>query len=165
MPEIPADAARARVTRARMEKLAWLLDGAVPVPGTKFRFGLDSIIGLIPGIGDAIGLLLGAAILYESVRVGVPRGTIVKMVGNSVADTLGGLVPVVGDLFDFAFKSNKRNAALLMSHLDIVDARPATAPARRGSRVLAILLVAGFLGAAIGVLWWAVSRILGLLSP
>lgn len=86
------------------------------------------------------------------------------MVGNSVADTLGGLVPVVGDLFDFAFKSNKRNAALLISHLDTVDARPATAPARRGSRLLAVLLVAVFLGAAIGVLWWTASRILGYLS-
>ena len=160
MPEIPADAARVRITRARMEKLAWLLDGAVPVPGTKFRFGLDSIIGLIPGVGDAVGLLLGAAILYESVRVGAPRATIAKMVGNSVADTVGGLVPVVGDLFDFAFKSNKRNAALLIAHLDTVDAQPVVERSRRGSRVLAVLLVAAFLGVAIGLLWWVWSWIL-----
>lgn len=160
MPSIHPDASRARVTRARMEKLAWLLDGAVPVPGTKFRFGLDSIIGLIPGIGDAVGLLLGAAILYESVRVGAPRATLAKMVGNSVVDTVGGLVPGIGDLFDFAFKSNKRNAALLMEHLDTVDAQPAAEQARRGSRLLAILLVGGFLAAAIGLLWWVWSWLL-----
>lgn len=160
MPEIPADAARARITRARMEKLAWLLDGAVPVPGTRFRFGLDSIIGLIPGIGDAVGLLLGATILYESVRVGAPRATIAKMVGNSVVDTLGGLVPVVGDLFDVAFRSNKRNAALLIAHLDTVDAQAVVGASRRGSRVLALLLVAAFLGAAIGLLWWVWSWLL-----
>ncbi len=160
MPEISPDAARARVTRARMEKLAWLLDGALPVPGTKFRFGLDSIVGLIPGVGDAVGLLMGAAILYESVRVGAPRGLVAKMVGNSVADTLGGLVPVVGDLFDVAFRSNKRNAALLMEHLDSVDARPAAEKGRSGSPVLAVLLVAVFLGSAIALLWWFWSWIL-----
>lgn len=160
MPPSHPDAARAKVTRARMEKLAWLLDGAVPVPGTKFRFGLDSIIGLIPGIGDAVGLLLGAAILYESVRVGAPRATVAKMVGNSVVDTLGGLVPGIGDLFDFAFKSNKRNAALLMEHLDTVDALPAAEHAGRGSRMLAVLLVGGFLAAAIGLLWWVWSWLL-----
>ena len=160
MPDLAADAARAKVTRARMEKLAWLLDGAVPVPGTKFRFGLDSIIGLIPGIGDAIGLLMGAAILYESVRVGAPRALVARMVGNSAIDTLGGLVPVVGDLFDVAFRSNKRNAALLMAHLDTVDALPADPERHRGSRVLAVLLVATFVGAAIGLLWWVWSWIL-----
>lgn len=105
-----------------MEKLAWLLDGAIPVPGTKFRFGLDSIIGLIPGVGDAIGLLLGAGILYESVRIGVPRALLGKMIGNAALDTLGGLVPGLGDLFDFAFRSNARNARLLMQHLDALDA-------------------------------------------
>lgn len=160
MPEKPPDAIRARVTRARMEKLAWLLDGALPVPGTKFRFGLDSIIGLIPGVGDAIGLLLGAAILYESVRVGAPRATLLKMVGNSVIDTVGGLVPGIGDIFDFAFKSNKRNAALLAEHLDSIDALPAPERARGGSRLLGVLLVVVFLGVAIGLLWWAWSWLL-----
>jgi hypothetical protein len=146
-----------------MEKLAWLLDGAIPVPGTKFRFGLDSIIGLIPGVGDAIGLLLGAGILYESVRIGVPRPLLVKMVGNAALDTLGGLVPGIGDLFDFAFRSNARNAKLLMQHLDALDAasRPVPAPASRGQRLLTLLLLAGFVVGAVALFVWIWGRVLG----
>ena len=158
MPESVPDPTRARVSRARIEKLAWLLDGVIRVPGTRFRFGLDSIVGLVPGVGDVIGLLMGATILYESVRAGVPRALLARMVGNSAADALGGLVPVVGDLFDFAFKSNQRNARLLMEHLDRIEARPIDAtPPRRGSALLALLLVAAFLVAACGLVWWAWS--------
>lgn len=162
MPEIVPDPIRARVTRARMEKLAWLLDGVIRVPGTKFRFGLDSIIGLVPGVGDVVGLILGATILYESVRAGAPRALLVRMVGNAVADALGGLVPGVGDLFDVAFKSNQRNARLLMEHLDKIEARPIDTAPRRGSALLALLLVAAFLAVTCGLLWrawsWWLSR-------
>lgn len=135
-----------------MEKLAWLLDGAIPVPGTRFRFGLDSIIGLIPGVGDVIGFGIGAVILYESVRIGVPRNTIGKMLGNAGLDALGGLVPGIGDLFDFAFKSNRRNVKLLTEHLDSVEMR--VEPQARGSRILALLLALAFLTAGGGLLWW-----------
>ena len=160
MTQNPPDLTRTRIARARMDKLAWLLDGAIRVPGTQFRFGLDSIIGLIPGIGDAIGLLLGAGILYESVKVGAPRPLIMKMLGNGLADALGGLIPGVGDVFDFAFRANKRNAALLIEHLDGVEAT-ATPPVR-GSRLVGILLVTLFLAAAIAPLYlfwsWALNR-------
>lgn len=148
-----------RTTRARMEKLAWLLDGAIPVPGTRFRFGLDSIIGLIPGVGDVIGLALGAAILYEGVRIGAPRPLILKMLGNSVADALMGVVPVLGDVLDFAFRSNKRNARLLLDHLDQLDAVPSASS--RGSKWLALLLVTGFVAASVGLVWWVWSQLLG----
>lgn len=152
------DPDRTRRARARMEKLAWLLDGAIRVPGTQFRFGLDSIIGLLPGIGDGVGLLLGAGILYESVRAGAPRPLIMKMLGNGLADALGGLIPGVGDVFDFAFRANKRNAALLIEHLDGLEA-PSAPPPVRGSRLVGVLLVSLFLIAAIGPLylfwsWW-----------
>ena len=157
MPESKLDPTRARVSRARMEKLAWLLDGFVRVPGTNFRFGLDSIIGLVPGVGDVVGLLLGATILYESVRAGAPRALLVRMLGNAATDALGGLVPVVGDLFDFAFKSNQRNARLLLEHLDRLEARPVVEAQRRGSALLALLLVAAFLAVTCGLLWWAWS--------
>lgn len=138
-----------------MQKLAWLLDGFVRVPGTNLRFGLDSIIGLVPGVGDVVGLLLGATILYEGVRTGAPRALLARMVGNAATDALGGLVPVVGDLFDFAFKSNQRNARLLLEHLDRLEAQPAVEPQRRGSALLALLLVAAFLAVTCAVLWWA----------
>lgn len=139
-----------------MEKLAWLLDSAIPVPGTRFRFGLDSIIGLIPGVGDVAGFAIGAAILYESVRIGVPRAVVGKMLGNAALDALGGLVPGLGDLFDFAFKSNRRNARLLTEHLDRVEAR--TSSGTGGSKGLALLMAATFLAAAAGLLWlvWSV---------
>lgn len=141
-----------------MEKLAWLLDGAIPLPGTKFRFGLDSIIGLIPGVGDVIGFVIGAGILYESVRIGAPRAIVGKMLGNAALDALGGLVPGLGDLFDFAFKSNRRNAKLLTEHLDRIEAR--TEVKQGGSKILALLLVASFLAAATAMLWWVWSALL-----
>jgi hypothetical protein len=140
-----------------MEKLAWLLDGFVRVPGTRFRFGLDSIIGLVPGVGDVVGLLLGATILYESVRAGAPRPLLLRMVGNAAADALGGLIPGIGDLFDFAFKSNQRNARLLIEHLDRMEATAVAESPSRGSPWLALLLVVGFLAATIGLLAWAWS--------
>lgn len=141
-----------------MEKLAWLLDGAIPVPGTKFRFGLDSIIGLIPGVGDVVGFGIGAVILYESVRIGTPRAIVGKMLGNSALDALGGLVPGLGDLFDFAFKSNRRNAKLLTEHLDRIESRAEIK--QRGSKILALLMVATFLAAAGTLLWFVWSWLL-----
>ncbi|HKY92390.1 MAG TPA: DUF4112 domain-containing protein [Nevskiaceae bacterium] len=142
-------------TRRRMERLAWLLDGAVPVPGTSFRFGVDSIIGLIPGVGDVIGLALGAAILYEAIRIGAPRDLVGRMVGNTAADAVLGVVPVLGDVMDFAFKSNQRNAKLLMAHLDAIEGKPAT-PTRRGSGLVALLVVVALVAAIAGlvVLAW-----------
>lgn len=148
-----------RASRARMEKLAWVLDGAIPVPGTGLRFGLDSIIGLIPGVGDVIGLLLGAAILYEGVRVGAPRGLMVRMLRNSVLDALMGVVPLLGDVADFAFRSNQRNARLLLDHLDTLDAVP-PAP-KRGTQLVALLLLALFVAGGIGLLVWVWRELLG----
>lgn len=142
-----------------MEKLAWVLDGAIPVPGTGFRFGVDSIIGLVPGVGDVVGLLLGAAILYEGVRIGAPRTLMVRMLRNSVLDAVMGVVPVVGDIADFAFKSNKRNARLLLDHLDTLEAEPAAA--KRGTRLLALALLTLFVVGGIGLLVWAWSALLG----
>lgn len=142
-----------------MQKIAWVLDGAIPVPGTGFRFGLDSIIGLIPGIGDAIGLLLGAAILYEGVRIDAPRPLMLRMLRNSVLDALMGVVPVIGDVADFAFKSNKRNAQLLLDHLDSLDAVPA-AP-KRGQRLLALVLLVLFVAGGLSLLAWVWRLLLG----
>lgn len=159
MPTPEAIAADTRATRARMEKLAWLLDGSIPVPGTKFRFGIEPLIGLIPGVGDALGLLLGAGILYESVRIGAPRSLLVKMLGNAGLDAVAGVVPGLGDLFDFVFKSNKRNALLLIEHLDRIDALPAASPPR-GSKLLALLMATSFVGLAAALLWWVWSRLL-----
>tara|TARA_R110000787_G_scaffold12074_39_gene39383 strand:+ start:1030 stop:1521 length:492 start_codon:yes stop_codon:yes gene_type:complete len=144
--------------RARLDKLSWLLDDSVRIPGTNFRLGLDSIIGLIPGLGDVIGLVLGAGIVYQGVRLDAPRPLIVKMLGNAAADAIGGLLPFVGDLFDFAFKSNRRNAKLLIEHLDSLEPK-ASGPAAK-NRVKAIAIVVVFLGLGLGLLWLVWSAIL-----
>lgn len=152
MTATPPDPRHLQAARQRLERLAWWLDGIVRVPGTRFRFGLDSLIGLFPGVGDVIGMLLGAGILYQGVRIGAPRGVLVRMLRNLVVDAAGGLIPVVGDVFDFAYKAHRRNADLLLEHLDTVQARR-DAP-RPGSRLLALLLVGLFLTAAGALLWW-----------
>ena len=102
----------------RIETLARRMDSAFRLPGTRIRFGWDSLIGLIPGIGDTAALLPGAYIVATSRRMGVPAGTIGRMLWNSGIDWLIGLVPFAGDIFDVGYKSNTRNAALLRRHVE-----------------------------------------------
>lgn len=156
MPTPPPDTQR---TRARVEKLARLLDDAIRIPGTSVRIGLDSVLGLLPGVGDVLGLVLGVGILYETVRIGAPRSLVVKMLLNSALDAIGGLVPVAGDLFDFAFKSHARNAKLLTAHLDRLEA--AAGPAAPASPGVGLAMVGAFLLTALALMGWAWSRLLG----
>jgi len=102
----------------RVEQLGWLMDEAVPLPGG-FRIGLDGIVGLIPGIGDVGSFLVSIYIINEARRLGVPRFTLFRMIFNVTIDTLIGAIPLIGDLFDFYYKSNTRNLALLKKHLEI----------------------------------------------
>ena len=97
----------------RLRWLARLLDDAVTIPGTGYSIGLDPIIGLAPGIGDAISLAISGYIIFEGKRLGASRRTLALMVGNVVLDAVVGSVPVVGDALDFAFKANQRNLRLL----------------------------------------------------
>lgn len=97
----------------RVRKLAGWLDDAVEIPVIGVRVGLDSILGLIPGIGDTAGLLLSGIIIGEAVRVGTPRRLVGRMLGNTGIDYCVGLVPIAGDIFDIYWKANDRNVALL----------------------------------------------------
>ena len=111
------DPASAAATLRRIRRLAWLVDGAFRLPGTRFRFGLNSVIGLVPGAGDAV---LGAAslyIIYQAAQLGVPRARLAQMVGNVALEVAGGSVPILGDLFDMALKANLRNVRILEAHL------------------------------------------------
>lgn len=110
--EEPAESASARELR----RLAWLLDESVPLPGG-YRIGLDGIIGLIPGIGDAAGLAASSYILLRARHFGVPRIVMTRMLGNVLLDFLIGAIPVLGDLFDFGFKANRRNIGLMQQYL------------------------------------------------
>jgi hypothetical protein len=100
-------------TLAALRKWSVLLDSAFRVPGTNLTFGLDPILGLIPGLGDLTSPLFAALLLLHAVRMRIPRVVQVRMVINAVIDVLIGLIPVLGDLFDFGWKANVRNLALL----------------------------------------------------
>ena len=102
---------------ARIEALANLLDTAIVVPGTNVRFGFDALIGLIPGIGDAITTVMSLYIVREARELGVPRRLIARMLANVALDSVVGAVPLVGDVFDVMWRSNRRNLALLRGHL------------------------------------------------
>ena len=99
-----------------LRRVARALDSAVPVPGTSFRFGLDPILGLIPGVGDLVSPLFALGILFHARALRVPRVVQLRMIFNVAIDVLTGFVPLVGDLFDFAWKANNRNMALLERH-------------------------------------------------
>lgn len=108
---------------ADIEKLADWLDTKFVLPGTNWRFGYDSIIGLVPGIGDAVTTLLSAYIIVRARELGAPLHLQAAMVGNLALDTILGAVPLIGDAFDFAFRSNAKNVRLLRGHLDKRDLR------------------------------------------
>jgi hypothetical protein len=102
----------------RLEQVTRLLDTALVIPGTNFRFGADAIIGLVPGIGDALTTALSAWVIYEARRLGAPRHLIARMIGNVALDGVVGSVPLVGDLFDVMFKSNRKNLRLLRQWIE-----------------------------------------------
>jgi Domain of unknown function (DUF4112) len=126
----------------RLRQLAYLLDDRFRIPGTGYRIGLDGLIGLVPGVGDAVTTLLALYIVHEARRLGLPLTKLGRMGLNVGVDAVLGAVPLLGDLFDVAWKANRRNLALLLDHLDaerrtrhgrqrgsLVDADPA--PRRR----------------------------------
>ena len=116
-----ASSAGARETSSRrlaaLSRFAELLDSGIRIPGTQLRFGLDPLIGLIPGVGDAAGAVLAGWILVEAIRLGASRATLVRIAGNIALDAGLGAVPLIGDIFDFAWKANVRNVTLLERHL------------------------------------------------
>ena len=113
--ELPDTVDQAAVDRMRL--VAQLLDDAVPVPGTNYRIGIDPIMGAAPIAGDVVTGLISLYIVAESARLGVSYQTLLKMLLNVSIDVGGGSIPVVGTLFDAAWKSNKRNVKLLVDEL------------------------------------------------
>ncbi|MEQ8821765.1 MAG: DUF4112 domain-containing protein [Sumerlaeia bacterium] len=99
--------------RRRLRRLAHLWDSHFRLPGTDFRFGLDGLLGLIPGVGDLAGAAFSCYLIYEAEKLGASRRQQAQMVANVLLDALIGTVPLVGDLFDFAFKANQRNLKIL----------------------------------------------------
>jgi len=101
------------LTDEQLDHLAGVLDDIFQIPGTKIRFGLDPIVGLVPGLGDLISGLLSFLIVFAAWQRGLPRVTIMRMVANIGIDTVAGSIPIVGDLFDMMWKSNRMNYNIL----------------------------------------------------
>nr|WP_294507994.1 DUF4112 domain-containing protein [uncultured Rhodopila sp.] len=101
----------------RLRRLAWMIDGVFSLPGTRFRFGLNSVIGLLPVGGDAVLGAISLYIIYEAAQLGVPGPKLGRMLANVGVEVLGGSVPIVGDLFDMALKANLRNLAIIEEHV------------------------------------------------
>jgi len=106
----------------RLAKLARIMDTAVGIPGTRFRFGADALLGLIPVFGDATGAIIGLAIVNEGRRLGLPKRKIARMLYNVGLDATLGSVPLVGDAFDIYFKAHKRNIRVIMDHFALSEA-------------------------------------------
>lgn len=115
-------AERERVVR-RVRRLANLLDAAFVLPLVNRRVGMDSIVGLVPGVGDATMTMLSGYIVYEAWRLGVPTPTLLRMAANVAIDFGAGAVPIVGDVIDVMYKANLRNLALIEEHLRLEDHR------------------------------------------
>lgn len=101
----------------RVARLAYWLDDRFRIPGTRRRIGVDGLLGLIPGIGDTASALIASYIVLEAARLGMPKATLTRMIANVGIDYVVGLVPLAGDLADFAWKANRRNARMLRDHL------------------------------------------------
>jgi hypothetical protein len=112
----PYDAASRRTALDRLDMLAKVFDTAFILPGTNVRFGVESLIRLVPGIGDAAASALSCYLLYEAYRLGVPGLLLARMAANVVLEGTVGAVPFAGDAFDVLFRANRRNVALLRKH-------------------------------------------------
>ncbi len=140
------------VSQARA--LARVLDGLVPLPGG-MRIGLDSIVGLLPGIGDMAGAAASAYIVLLAIRAGASRTAVIRMVANIALDTIVGALPILGDLFDLGWQSNTKNVAIMENDLDATGVRSHT------SKAVLILIVVGVL-VALGGLAYMVAAFLWL---
>jgi hypothetical protein len=157
---IPRGEPERRQSMDHLSALSHLLDRAFRVPGTNWRFGLDAVIGLIPGLGDVVGSLVGVYSLWIARQLGAPASVQAHMVMNIALDGVIGLVPIAGDLFDFAFKAHSRNHALLSRWLQTPHRT------RRSSWVVlacGALILLALLAAAVWILLKAVQWVFALI--
>jgi len=106
-------------TLLRLQLLSQRLDESITLPGTKYKIGIDPIIGLIPGGGDVIGGILSMYIMHTGIKMGVQKTVIIKMFRNIALDFLIGWIPIIGDIFDIVWKSNQKNVKLIEESLNL----------------------------------------------
>ncbi|HWR35703.1 MAG TPA: DUF4112 domain-containing protein [Clostridia bacterium] len=154
---LPPLSARSNVSDETLEILATLLDDMFRIPGTTVRFGLDPLIGLLPGVGDAMSGAASLMIIFAAWQRGLPKVTLSRMVANVAVDSLLGSIPFVGDAFDVAYKSNRKNLNLL---------KRVESEGRRQQEwhdwLFMVLLVAAVMvlvAAPLVLLWWVLTLI------
>ena len=116
--QIPALSGDPQAVRQRVEALELVLERAFHIPGTKIPVGLDSIVGLIPVVGDIITAVMGAYMVWEARNLGMSKWQLTRMAANVGIDTAIGFVPIAGDAFDFIWRSNTKNLRIIKKHLD-----------------------------------------------
>ena len=142
-----------------IERLSWLLDESIPLPGG-YRIGLDGFLGLIPGIGDFIGGLLSSVLIYKANQIGVPRTILLRMIINMLIDSTLGAIPLLGDIFDFVWKANKRNVNLLARYQQSPDK---TYRKSMLENTLFILILIGITALLISFVVWLTATLWGAL--
>jgi hypothetical protein len=141
---------------AEVQALAWLLDNSIPVPGTGGRrFGIDALIGLVPGIGDAVSGAIGLLVVWRGSRMGLPRIAVTRMLLNTLVDVAVGAIPVLGDAFDLWFKANTRNLRLMRRYLDVPEASTRDDWA-------AVLAMIGVVVAVVVLVGWLVVEVVSI---
>lgn len=154
-PDHPPPAVR------RAHRIARLLDDTFPLPGTDRRIGIDGLVGLVPGIGDALGAALSASVLLIAAHAGVRPAILARMAGNVLLELALGAIPLLGDLFDFAWKANRRNAALFEKAMADPERTRRTSQAMLVGVAATLLITLGAVGYGIFAL---IGWLLGALS-
>jgi hypothetical protein len=126
----------------RLKSLSRLLDSIIPLPGG-YRIGIDGLLGLIPGIGDIAGGVASSYIIIESARLGASTTTLLRMVFNVLVESIIGLIPFLGDLFDFVWKANEKNTALMEKQLH--EPQPPNSPEYRLKVTVVLIILVLFL--------------------
>ena len=156
VPDLAVPDPRSAVRLAQVERIAKILDSSIPVPGTSRTFGVDALLGLIPGVGGAAGMILSAGLIVQAVRMGARPATVLRMLLIAAADAGLGTVPVIGTITDFVLKANERNVDVLRdSALD--PHRTASDSAR------IVALVVGLTAVIVAVVLIGIVAVLALL--
>lgn len=150
IPQTPQDP-----EMARLEALSKLLDNQFRIPGTNLRFGLDGLMGLVPYLGDMSGFVVSGFLMRTMAKKGASPWMMLRMMFNYILDAVVGVVPLVGDLFDFGFKANRRNVEMLKAYYADGSVKP---NARRSVAFLGLLFLALF-----AALIWAVWKLAAML--
>jgi hypothetical protein len=116
--ELPAMGKSPQAVRQRVEALELVLERSFVIPGTRIPFGLDSVIGLVPVLGDVVTAAMGAYLVWEARNLGMSKWQLIRMTANVGIDTALGAIPLVGDAFDLMFRSNSKNLRIIKKHLD-----------------------------------------------